>query len=115
MEGSISSDSIFRHCIEDRYSAAMAMNHDQGHIAIKIWGLADNNVGLLGPPFLHTTIEHGVAYDLASTVRADASMLRNAILNAASPATGRGVHVDQTSAPPVEYQIPFSGNANISQ
>ena len=92
VEGPISPDSIFRHCIEGRYAAVIAMYHDQGHIAIKTWGFAGNNVVFLGPPYPHTTVAHGVAYDMAGTGRADHSMIQNAILNAASLAAGRGFH-----------------------
>lgn len=92
VDGPISPDSIFRHCIEGRYSAVIAMYHDQGHIAIKTWGFAGNNVVFLGPPYPHTTVAHGVAYDLAGTGQADHSMIQNAILNAASLAAGRGFY-----------------------
>lgn len=92
VEGPISPDSIFRHCIEGRYEAVIAMYHDQGHIAIKTWGFAGNNVVILGPPYVHTTVAHGVAYDLAGRGCADHSMIQNAILNAASLAGGRGFH-----------------------
>ncbi|MGQ0701018.1 MAG: PdxA family dehydrogenase [Panacagrimonas sp.] len=94
VEGPVSPDSIFRHCIEGRYDAVIAMYHDQGHIAIKTWGFAGNNVVFLGPPYVHTTVAHGVAYDLAGTGRADHSMIQNAILNAAYLAGGRGFHAE---------------------
>ena len=94
VEGPISPDTIFRQCIEGRYAAVIAMYHDQGHIAIKTWGFSGNNVVFLGPPYAHTTVAHGVAYDLAGKGQADSSMLRNAILNAASLAAGRGFHVE---------------------
>jgi 4-hydroxythreonine-4-phosphate dehydrogenase len=92
VEGPISPDTIFRHCIEGRYMAVIAMYHDQGHIAIKTWGFSGNNVVFLGPSYPHTTVAHGVAYDLAGTGRADCSMILNAILNAASLAEGKGFH-----------------------
>ena len=92
VDGPISPDSIFRHCIEGRYGAVVAMYHDQGHIPIKTWGFAGNNVVFLGQPYVHTTVAHGVAYDLAGQGRADCSMIRNAILNAATLATGQGFH-----------------------
>ncbi len=92
VEGPVSPDSIFRQCIEGRYAAVIAMYHDQGHIAIKTSAFAGNNVVFLGPPYVHTTVAHGVAYDLAGTGRADHSMIQNAILNAASLAAGRGFH-----------------------
>lgn len=90
VEGPISPDTVFRHCIEGKYAAVIAMYHDQGHIAIKTWGFAGNNVVFLGPPYPHTTVAHGVAYDLAGKGKADCSMLQNAILNAAFLAAGRG-------------------------
>ena len=92
VEGPVSPDSLFRQCIEGRYEAVIAMYHDQGHIAIKTWGFAGNNVVFLGPPYPHTTVAHGVAYDLAGTGKADYSMIQNAILNAASLAAGRGFY-----------------------
>ena len=94
VEGPVSPDSIFRQCIEGRYAAVIAMYHDQGHIAIKTWGFSGNNVVFLGPPYPHTTVAHGVAYDLAGKGQADSSMLRNAILNAAALAAGRGFHLE---------------------
>lgn len=90
IEGPVSPDSIFRHCIEGSYDAVIAMYHDQGHIAIKTWGFSGNNVVFLGPSYVHTTVAHGVAYDLAGSGRADSSMIENAILNAGWLASGKG-------------------------
>jgi len=95
VEGPISPDTVFRHCIEGRHDAVIAMYHDQGHIAIKTWGFAGNNVVFLGPPYVHTTVAHGVAHDLAGKAQADCSMLLNAILNAAQLASGRGFFIEQ--------------------
>jgi 4-hydroxythreonine-4-phosphate dehydrogenase len=89
-EGPISPDTVFRHCIEGRYDAVVAMYHDQGHIAIKTWGFAGNSVVFLGSSYPQTTVAHGVAYDLAGTGTADCSMILNAIINAGSLAAGRG-------------------------
>ena len=33
--GPIAPDTVFRHCLEDKYDAVLAMYHDQGHIAVK--------------------------------------------------------------------------------
>lgn len=90
IEGPIGPDSIFRHCIEGRHDAVIAMYHDQGHIALKTWGFAGNSVVFLGPPYIHTTVAHGTAYDLAGTGQADSSMLLHSILDAASLAYGGG-------------------------
>ena len=88
--GPISPDSVFRHCIEGRYDVVIAMYHDQGHIAMKTWGFSGNSVVMLGPPYVHTTVAHGVAYEIAGTGQADHTMLLNAALNAAYLAAGKG-------------------------
>lgn len=90
--GPISPDSVFRQCIEGRYDVVIAMYHDQGHIAIKTWGFSGNSVVMLGPPYVHTTVAHGVAHELAGTGRADHEMILNAILNAAYLSSGRGYY-----------------------
>lgn len=92
VEGPVSPDSIFRHCIEGRYDVVVAMYHDQGHIAMKTWGFSGNSVVMLGPPYVHTTVAHGVAYEIAGQGRADETMILNAILNAASLASGNGFY-----------------------
>lgn len=90
VEGPVSPDSVFRQCIEGHYDAVVAMYHDQGHIPIKTWGFSGNSVLFLGPPYVHTSVAHGTAYDIVGTGTADASMMLNAILDAASLATGQG-------------------------
>lgn len=90
VEGPISPDSVFRQCIEGRYDAVVALYHDQGHIPIKTWGFSGNSVLFLGPSYVHTSVAHGTAYDIAGTGTADASMMLNAILDAASLAVGKG-------------------------
>lgn len=90
VEGPISPDTVFRQVIEGRYDAVIAMYHDQGHIALKTWGFSGNSVIFLGPPYVHTTVAHGVAFDIAGTGKADGSMMLNAILDAAHLAQGKG-------------------------
>ncbi len=88
----ISPDSVFRHCIEHRYDIVIALYHDQGHIAMKTWGFSGNSVVMLGSPYVHTTVAHGVAYEIAGSGRADHTMLLNASLNAAYLAAGKGFY-----------------------
>ncbi len=90
VDGPVSPDSIFRQCIEGRYDAVVALYHDQGHIPIKTWGFSGNSVLFLGPSYVHTSVAHGTAYDIVGTGKADASMMLNAILDAASLVSGAG-------------------------
>ncbi len=88
--GPIAPDTVFRHCIEDRYDVVVAMCHDQGHIAVKTWGFAGNCALFLGAPYLFLSVGHGTAFDIVGRGVADPSMIRAAILQAASLASGRG-------------------------
>lgn len=90
--GPISPDSVFRHCIEGRYDVVVAMYHDQGHIAMKTWGFSGNSVAMIGPPYIHMTVAHGVAHEIAGLGKADHTMILNAILNAATLASGQGFY-----------------------
>jgi 4-hydroxythreonine-4-phosphate dehydrogenase len=53
----------------------MALYHDQGLIAVKTaaFGLATN--WTLGLPFLRTSVDHGTAFPLAGTGKADTAPL----------------------------------------
>lgn len=88
--GPVSPDAVFRQCIEGRYDMVLAMCHDQGHIAVKTWGFSGNCVIIMGPPYLHMSVAHGTAYDLAGTGKADPSMMRSAMIMAGDLAAGRG-------------------------
>jgi 4-hydroxythreonine-4-phosphate dehydrogenase len=88
--GPVSPDAVFRQCIEGRYDMVLAMCHDQGHIAVKTWGFSGNCVIIMGPPYLHMSVAHGTAYDIAGTGKADASMMRSAMIMAGDLAAGRG-------------------------
>ncbi len=88
--GPIAPDTVFRHCIEERYDVVVAMFHDQGQIAVKTWGFAGNCALFLGAPYLLLSVGHGTAFDIVGRGVADASMIRAAILQAASLARGCG-------------------------
>lgn len=90
VEGPISPDSIFRHCIEGKYDAVLAMYHDQGHIAIKTWGFSGNSAVIIGPPYVHLSVAHGTAYDIVGKGVADHRMILNAMRTAGSLAAGAG-------------------------
>lgn len=81
-EGPLSPDTVFRRCIEKRYDVVLAMYHDQGHIAVKTWGFSGNCVVVLGLPYLHLSVAHGTAFDIAGKGVADHSMMLEAMLQA---------------------------------
>jgi len=55
------------------------MYHDQGLIPLKLLHFADAVNVTLGLPIVRTSVDHGIAYDIAGTGRADPSSLKAAV------------------------------------
>lgn len=72
LEGPLSADTAFTFSQRGRYDAYLAMYHDQGLTALKALGFGAAVNVTLGLPFVRTSVDHGVALDLAGTGRADA-------------------------------------------
>lgn len=90
VNGPVAPDSIFRHCIEDKYDVVVAMCHDQGHIAIKTWGFGGNCAIILGADLTITSVGHGTAFDIAGKNIADHTMILAAMKQSASLIAGKG-------------------------
>ncbi len=69
--GPLSADTMFHAAARDRYDAAIAMYHDQALIPIKTLDFAGGVNVTLGLPFIRTSPDHGTAFDIAGTGRAD--------------------------------------------
>ena len=81
--GPLPADTMFHHAARARYDAALCMYHDQALIPIKTLAF-DHAVNVtLGLPFVRTSPDHGTAFDIAGTGRADPSSLIAAIRLAA--------------------------------
>jgi 4-hydroxythreonine-4-phosphate dehydrogenase len=64
---------------DGEFDVVVAMYHDQGLIPVKYLGV-DKGVNVtLGLPFVRTSPDHGTAFDIAGSGRADASSLIHAI------------------------------------
>ena len=89
--GPLPADSMFHERARATYDVAMCMYHDQALIPIKTLAF-DHAVNVtLGLPFVRTSPDHGTAFDIAGTGKADPSSLIAALtlaarLAAASPA-----------------------------
>lgn len=69
-------DTVFWEASQGRWDAVLCMYHDQGLIPLKLVGFEDGVNVTLGLPFVRTSPDHGTAFDLAGTGRANpASML----------------------------------------
>jgi 4-hydroxythreonine-4-phosphate dehydrogenase len=87
--GPHSADTMFHAAARARYDAAVAMYHDQALIPIKTLAFDEGVNVTLGLPFVRTSPDHGTAFDIAGTGRADASSLVAALELAADMAAAR--------------------------
>ena len=90
--GPIPADSMFHERARATYDAALCMYHDQALIPIKTLAF-DHAVNVtLGLPFVRTSPDHGTAFDIAGTGRADpASLIASLRLAARLAAAGSRV------------------------
>ncbi|MDB5649431.1 MAG: 4-hydroxythreonine-4-phosphate dehydrogenase PdxA [Hyphomicrobiales bacterium] len=77
--GPMPPDTMFHAAARARYDAALCMYHDQALIPIKTLAF-DSAVNLtLGLPFIRTSPDHGTAFDIAGTGRANPASLLAAL------------------------------------
>jgi len=81
-------DSVFNHAIDGRYDVVLVMYHDQGHIAIKVFGFEESITVNLGLPFIRTSVDHGTAFDIAGKGIADYTSMVEAVKLAHALTTG---------------------------
>jgi 4-hydroxythreonine-4-phosphate dehydrogenase len=87
--GPFPADTIFNAAIGGRYDLVVAMYHDQGLIPIKLlaWDQAVNTT--LGLPVVRTSPDHGTAFDIAGTGRANPGSMHAAVTMAIELAAAR--------------------------
>jgi len=79
-------DSLFHRAVQGEYDAVVCMYHDQGLIPLKLLHF-DTAVNItLGLPFIRTSVDHGVAYDIAGQGTASPRSMEEAIKLAAQMA-----------------------------
>ncbi|PKO14427.1 MAG: 4-hydroxythreonine-4-phosphate dehydrogenase PdxA [Chloroflexi bacterium HGW-Chloroflexi-10] len=89
-EAPVPPDTVFvRMAQSHEFDAVVAQYHDQGHIASKIvdfWGGVNITLGL---PIIRTSVDHGTAFDIVGTGKANPESLFNAITYARVMANNR--------------------------
>lgn len=81
VEGPIPADSVFHQGLVGRYDGILSQYHDQGHIAAKTYDFDGTISVTVGLPILRTSVDHGTAFDIAGTGRADNGTMRSAYLS----------------------------------
>lgn len=87
--GPMGAESAFRHAKDGLFDAVVAMYHDQATIAAKLVDFGDSVNVTLGLPIVRTSVDHGTAYDLAYTGRADSKGMLKAMEMALTMARAR--------------------------
>ncbi len=63
--GPLAPDTVFQRMYQGEFDLVVAMYHDQGHIPFKLVAMDEGVHVTLGLPFVRTSPDHGVAYDIA--------------------------------------------------
>ena len=89
IRGPLSADTLFHEEARKTYDAALCMYHDQALIPIKTLSFWDGVNVTLGLRIVRTSPDHGTAFDIAGTGKADARSMIAAVTMAASMADAR--------------------------
>jgi 4-hydroxythreonine-4-phosphate dehydrogenase len=72
-------DTVLMRAWRGEFDIVVVQYHDQGHIPIKLMGF-DTGVNVtVGLPFFRTSVDHGTAFDIAGTGKADYTSMRAAL------------------------------------
>ena len=89
VEGPFPADTLFWRAFLGEFDAVVAMYHDQGLGPLKLIHFDDAVNITLGLPIVRTSVDHGTAYELAGTGRANHTSLLNALKMAATMVCNR--------------------------
>jgi 4-hydroxythreonine-4-phosphate dehydrogenase len=89
IRGPLPADTMFHDAARKTYDCAICMYHDQALIPIKTLAFDDAVNVTLGLPFIRTSPDHGTAFDIAGTGRANPSSLIAALRLAARMAAAQ--------------------------
>ena len=82
VEGPLPADTLFYRAQRGDFDLVIAMYHDQGHGPVKVLGLESGVNITIGLPVVRTSVDHGTAFDIAGTGKADERSLIEAIRQA---------------------------------
>jgi 4-hydroxythreonine-4-phosphate dehydrogenase len=77
--GPLSADTVFVRAVRGEFDAVLAPYHDVGMTAIKVAAFGRGVNITLGLPFPRTSPDHGTAFDIAGTGKADPASMREAL------------------------------------
>jgi 4-hydroxythreonine-4-phosphate dehydrogenase len=87
LDGPLPADTAFFFAARGQYDAVIAMYHDQALAPLKLLHFEDAINLTLGLPYLRTSVDHGVAYDIAGKQTANINSMLHALFLAADALT----------------------------
>jgi len=82
VEGPLPADTLFFRARRGDFDLVVAMYHDQGHAPIKVLGIEAGVNVTVGLPFVRTSVDHGTAFDIAGSGKADSASMIEAMRQA---------------------------------
>ena len=82
VHGPLPADTAFFLAGRGDYDLIVAMYHDQGHAPVKVLGIEAGVNLTVGLPVIRTSVDHGTAFDIAGTGKADERSLIEALRQA---------------------------------
>jgi len=79
VEGPLPADTLFYRAARGDFDLVVAMYHDQGHGPVKVMGIEAGVNITVGLPVVRTSVDHGTAFDIAGTGKADERSLLEAL------------------------------------
>ena len=89
VSGPYAGDTVFFRTLQGEFDCAIAMYHDQGHVAAKMLGIWQGVNVTLGLPIIRTSVEHGTDFANAGKGTGDPRSLVQAIKLAATMVKGK--------------------------
>lgn len=77
--GPWAADTVFTRARNGEFDMVVVQYHDQGHVPIKLMGFESGVNVTVGLPFFRTSVDHGTAFDIAGTGKADHTSLKTAL------------------------------------
>lgn len=84
VEGPLPADALLYRAARGDFDLVVAMYHDQGHGPVKAMGLEHGVNVTAGLPIVRTSVDHGTAFDIAGTGKADEQSMLEALKYAAA-------------------------------
>jgi 4-hydroxythreonine-4-phosphate dehydrogenase len=72
-------DTVLMRARRGEFDVVVVQYHDQGHIPVKLMGFEAGVNVTVGLPFFRTSVDHGTAFDIAGTGKADHASMQAAI------------------------------------